>query len=85
MSRLPLDSRGPQFRDRYPRPRGRQIGVDELEVAVKESKVRLTVPNVRPVHCCCCRILVEEGAGRRLWVDGFCRGFLGPECWKGLI
>jgi hypothetical protein len=65
--------------------RGRQISPDELDVAVQAGKVKITVANQRVVHCTCCRILVAEGAGRRVWVDGFCRGFLGPECWKGLL
>lgn len=65
---------------------GRQVGDDELEVAMAAGKIRLTVRNKRPVFCCriACRKVVPEGTGRRLWVDGFARGFLCTDDARGI-
>jgi hypothetical protein len=64
------------------RASGRQVSDRELEVALAAGKLQLTRRNARVVRCCLaeCRALVPVGTGRRLWLDGFARGFLCLMC-----
>lgn len=56
---------------------------EELDRALKARKVQITGrANSRAVRCVVssCRTLLAVGEGRRLWIDGHRRGFIGPEC-----
>lgn len=63
------------------------VSPDELDHASLNGRAYVSPrANSRVVRCIVgsCRKLVSVGDGRRLWLDGFHRGFICPPCRKAL-
>lgn len=57
------------------------VSPEEYDRAARAGVVQVTGrANARPVRCVIegCRKLLAVGVGRRLWIDGHRRGFVGP-------
>ena len=61
------------------------VTAEEIDRAIRARKFELTRGNARVIKCAHCRQLCQPGEARRLWIDGFKRGFLClARCCKGL-
>ena len=60
------------------------ITAEELDRAVAAGKVSLTHRNKKSVRCQCCGRWQPPGVALKVFVDGHDRGYLGPECTRGL-
>ena len=59
------------------------VSPEEMDRATAAGRVQITGrANARAVRCNLshCRTLLAVGVGRRLYIDGERRGFIGPEC-----